>query len=136
LIVIDASATVALILNEDVAATSEQTFRLLAGDDVVVPNHWMAEVGNALVSNVRRKRLDRRQFQFATTTLERMEIRVEPAPSFDEMIAVAEHAIELGLTYYDAAYVEKARSHQASLFTFDAKMRQVAIRLDIPLLPS
>jgi predicted nucleic acid-binding protein len=135
LIVIDASATIALILNEDAAATSEQTFRKLAGDDVVVPNHWIAEVGNALVTNVRRHRLDRRQFEFITTTLEQMKIRVEPPPSFGEMIAVAVRAIDLGLTYCDAAYVDKARSRQASLFTFDEQMRQVATRLNIPLLP-
>lgn len=136
MIVIDASATIALILNEDAAATSEQTFRRLAGDDVVVPSHWIAEVGNALVTNVRRRRLDRQQFEFITTTLEQMKVRVEPPPTFVEMISIAERAIDLGLTYYDAAYVDKARSRQASLFTFDEKMRQVAFRLNIPLLPS
>jgi predicted nucleic acid-binding protein len=136
LIVIDASATIALILNEDAAAANEQTFRRLVGNDVVVPNHWIAEVGNALVTNVRRQRLNRGQFQFITTTLERMEIRVEPPPTFGEMIAVAEQAIGLGLTYYDAAYVEKAQSGQGSLFTFDEKMRRAALRLNIPLLPS
>lgn len=136
MIVIDASATIALILNEDAAATNEQTFRRLVRDDVVVPNHWTAEVGNALVTNIRRQRLNRGQFEFVTTTLERMKIRVEPPPDFGEMIGIAEQAIDLGLTYYDAAYVEKARSRQGSLFTFDEKMRRVAFRLNIPLLPS
>jgi predicted nucleic acid-binding protein len=136
LIVIDASATIALILNEDAAATSEQTFRRLVADDVVVPNHWIAEIGNALVSNVRRGRLDRRQFEFVTTTLEQLEINVEPPPTFSELIAIAEGAIDSGLTYYDAAYVDKARSYQAPLFTFDRKMRAAASRLSIPLLPA
>lgn len=136
MIVIDASATIALILNEDAASTSEQTFLALAADDVFVPHHWIAEIGNALVSNVRRQRFDREQFEFVTATLERLKIRVEPPPTLAEMTAIAEAAVDLGLTYYDAAYVDKARSRQASLFTFDKKMRAAAVALNIPLLPS
>jgi predicted nucleic acid-binding protein len=136
LIVIDASATVALILNEDAAATNEQTFRKLGADEVLVPSHWIAEVGNALIINIRRQRLNRGQFEFVTATLEQMKIRVEPPPTYGEMIGIVEQASNLGLTYYDAAYVEKARAYEASLFTFDEKMRQVATRLNISLLPS
>jgi predicted nucleic acid-binding protein len=135
LIVIDASAMIALILNEDAAATNEQTFRMLARDDVVVPNHWIAEIGNALVTNIRRRRLEWGQFEFVTTTLEQIKVRVEPSPTLADMVAIAERAIDSGLTYRDAAYVNKAQLLQASLFTFDEKMRQAALRLNIPLLP-
>lgn len=136
MIVIDASATIALILNEDAAATSEGVFRTLGRDQVFVPNHWPAEVGNALVSNVRRRRLDRDKFEFIVHKLDQMNIQIEAAPSLSEMGEIARTALDLGLSYYDAAYVDKARSRQALLFTFDQKMRQAASQLNVPLLPA
>ena len=136
MIVIDASATIALVLNEDTAAATIENFRTLANDNVIAPSHWAAEVGNALVMNVKRRRLDRRQLEYVTAQLEKLRIQIEPPPSFVEMMSIAERAIDTGLTYYDAAYVDKAQSRQASLFTFDQKMRDAASRLDIRLLPS
>lgn len=135
MIVIDASAAIALVLNEDTAAATVDNFRTLARDNVIAPSHWAAEVGNALVMNVRRRRLDRGQLEFAASQLEKLLIRIEPPPTFVEMTSIAETAIDSGLTYYDAAYVDKARSRQAALFTFDRKMRDAAQRLDIPVLP-
>lgn len=135
MIVIDASATIALVMNEDSVAAPESIFLTLAKDAVITPSHWLAEIGNAFVSNVRRRRLDRRQFEFVTFKLETMNVRVEPPPTLREMAIIAEMAIDLGLTYYDAAYVDKAHSFEASLFTFDEEMRNAAARLNIPLLP-
>jgi predicted nucleic acid-binding protein len=135
LIVIDASAAIALVLNEDTAAATIDNLRILAQDYVIAPSHWAAEVGNALVMNVRRRRLDRSQVEFAASQLEKLRIRIEPPPTFVEMTSIAEIAIDSGLTYYDAAYVDKARSRQAALFSLDRKMRDVALRLDIPILP-
>lgn len=135
MIVIDASATIALALNEDSAAATVENFRTLAKDNVIAPSHWAAEVGSALVTNVRRRRLERRQLEFVTARLEELKIQIEPPPTYMEMTSIAEMAIESGLTYYDAAYVDKAQSRQASLFTFDRKMRDAATRLKIPVLP-
>jgi predicted nucleic acid-binding protein len=135
LIVIDASAAIALVLNEDSAAATVENFRTLAKDNVIAPSHWAAEIGNALVTNVRRRRLERRQLEFVTAQLEELKIQIEPPPTYIEMASIAEMAIESGLTYYDAAYVGKARSYPASLFTFDQKMRDAATRLNIPVLP-
>lgn len=135
MIVIDASAAIALVLNEDSVATTVENFRTLANDNVIAPSHWAAEVGNALVTNVRRRRLERRQLEFVTARLEQLKIQIEPPPTYMEMTSIAAMAIESSLTYYDAAYVDKAQSHQASLFTFDRKMRDAATRLKIPVLP-
>lgn len=135
MIVIDASATIALVLNEDIVAGTVEHFRTLAKDDVIAPSHWAAEVGNALVMNVRRRRIERRHLEFMTARLEDLRIQIEPPPTYIEMTSIAETAIDSGLTYYDAAYVDKAQSRQASLFTFDRKMRDAAKRLNIPILP-
>jgi predicted nucleic acid-binding protein len=134
LIVIDASATIALLLNEDSVATTIENFHALAKDAVIVPSHWAAEVGNSLVTNIRRNRLELHELAYAITRLEALGIVIEPPPTFTEMTAIAEMAMQAGLTYYDAAYVHMALTRQASLFTLDGKMRNAAARANVPVL--
>jgi predicted nucleic acid-binding protein len=136
LIVIDAPATVAILLNEDGAFEHGERFFAVTDEPVVVPSHWTAEVGNALVINVRRKRVGSAQFDELIEQLDRLRVTVDPPPTSVEMSAIAHQAIKMGLTYYDAAYLHKAQAKQALLFTFDKKMRAAAAELNIPLLPS
>jgi predicted nucleic acid-binding protein len=135
LIVIDASATIALLLNEDrIFENSERLFDSL-DEPVIAPNHWVAEVGNALVINVRRGRVALDQFSYMVEQLVRLEIRVNATPTYEEMAAIAGQASEWNLTYYDAAYVHAALASDASLLTLDRKMRLAASQLNVRLLP-
>lgn len=132
---IDASATIALLLNEDSElATIDRLAGLISGP-VIAPSHWAAEVGNALVINVRRRRLDPQQFAPMIDRLANLGIELAPPPSFGEIALIARQAHEAGLTYYDSAYVHLALTRQASLFTFDREMRHVAAQMNIPVLP-
>jgi len=136
LIVIDASATVALLLNEDRAFEGGERLSVLVDEPMTAPSHWPAEVGNALVTNLRRGRLNLDQLGEMADQLARLEIRIDPPPTIAEMAEIARRADEWKLTYYDAAYLQAAQFNDASLFTFDAQMRVIAAQLDIPLLPA
>ena len=135
MIVIDASAAVALLLNEDHAFAVMTPFAILTGEAVVAPSHWPAEVGNALVISVRRGRIGLAEIRSMTDQLEMLGIQIEAPPGFSEIATIADTATSLNLTYYDAAYVHTAQMRQASLFTFDRRMREAASRLGIPVLP-
>ncbi len=135
MIVIDASATIALLLNEDTEFSNIRALSTLANEPLIAPSHWGAEIGNALVNNVRRHRLDRAEIPSFIERLEELGIEVDTPPTFADIATIAKQAIEAGLTFYDAAYVHAARSRQASLFTLDRKMREVATTLKVPLLP-
>lgn len=135
MIVIDASAAIALVLNEDTGETKIESISVLASDTVVAPSHWVAEVGNSLVTNVRRKRIDPRHLSAVIAQLEGLEVRIETPPAFQQMMTIAQMAMHLGLTFYDAAYVATAQARQASLFSLDRKMRAAAAGLAIPVLP-
>ena len=135
MIVIDASATVALLLNEDRAFENSDRLFAIADEPVIAPSHWPAEVGNALVTNLRRGRLTHDQLAIMADQLERLEIRVDRPPTIAEMAEVARRAGEWNLTYYDAAYLQMAQANSASLLTLDQQMRLAATRLNIPLLP-
>jgi len=133
LIVIDASATIALLLNENDALSIGDHLYRLSEEQLIAPSHWPAEVGNSLVINVRRGRLDASEIDEMTERLDRFGIQPDSAPSFEEIAAIAHRATSSGLTYYDAAYVHTAQTRQAMLLTLDQKMRRAATELNIPL---
>ena len=135
MIVIDASAAIALLLTEDSKLASVDQLLALAVEPLVAPSHWAAEVGNALVINVRRRRLEPAQFALMIGRLAALGIEIAPPPSYAEIAMNAQYAIETGLTYYDSAYIQMAMTKQAALFTLDGKMREVAARVNIPVLP-
>jgi len=136
LIVIDASAAVALLLDEDAKFPNIGSLSELAEDSLAAPSHWPAELGNALVSNVRRRRLARDEIARLMDQIERMGVEILPPPSPAETALIAEQALDLGLTFYDAAYIRLALTSGASLLTLDRQMRDVAEQLEIPMLPS
>jgi predicted nucleic acid-binding protein len=135
LIVIDASATIALLLNEDHAFENSERLFALVDEPVMAPSHWPAEVGNALVTNLRRGRLSPDHLDTMADQLERLEIRIDGPLTIAGMADIARRADEWKLTYYDAAYLHLAQLNGALLFTFDEQMRTIAARLRIPLLP-
>lgn len=136
MIVIDASAAVALLLDEDAKFPNIGSLSKLAEDYLAAPSHWPAELGNALVSNVRRRRLARDEIARLMDQIEKMGVEILPPPNPAETADIAEHALDLGLTFYDAAYIRLALARRASLLTLDGQMRGVAEQLEIPLLPS
>jgi predicted nucleic acid-binding protein len=133
LIVIDASATVALLLTESEAFSTSPTLNKLYEEPLHVPSHWAAEVGNALVINIRRRRVEASAIDDIIDRLHRLGVQIEPSPSFNDVAAIARQAVDMGLTYYDAAYVHIAQMRQARLLTLDRKMRDAALRLGIAL---
>ena len=135
MIVIDASATIAFLLNEDAMFVDLDSLSGLNDEPLVVPSHWTAEVGNALVSNVRRGRLDRAEIPLFIHGLERLDVEIVVPPNLAETALIADQALKVGLTYYDAAYVHLALTRQASLFTLDGKIRDVATQMSVPILP-
>ena len=133
MIVIDASATIALLLNENDVLSAGDRLDRLSEELLVAPSHWAAEVGNSLVVNARRGRLDALDIGEMTERLKRFGIEPDPTPGFEDMVAIAHRALVSGLTYYDAAYVHTAQTRQAMLLTLDQKMRKAAAALNIPL---
>ena len=136
MIVIDASATVALLLDEDAKFPNIGSLSELTADSLAAPSHWAVEIGNALVSNVRRRRLGRDDISWFMRRIEKLRVEVVPPPSLTETALIADQALELGLTFYDAAYIRMALTREAVLLTLDDQMRLAAERLKIPLLPS
>jgi predicted nucleic acid-binding protein len=136
LIVIDASLTVAWLLEEESSNSALRLDALFEREPLVVPPHWWAEVGNAFVVNVRRGRIPRDRMEILVERLATLQVQIEPPRDVGQIIPFANFAGGHGLTFYDAAYLQIALERAIPLGTLDRDMRAAAAQLNIPLLPA
>ena len=106
---------------------SEALLDRIAACDAVVPAHWILEVTNGLLLAARRGRLRRPDEDIEI--LERLgalTIRVDPATATHGWRESPFLARRLGLTTYDAAYLELAIRLDAPLATLDTELARAA----------
>jgi predicted nucleic acid-binding protein len=133
--VVDASVALAWCFAGEATTWTEGLLeRLRQGDRIIVPAHWPAEVANALLMGVRRRRIKSGQPQLLWEELARLPIEKEPALTTAQAKEVLTLGERHGLTVYDAAYLEIARRHQLPLGTLDADLRKAAQAESVPLL--
>jgi predicted nucleic acid-binding protein len=135
LIVLDASITIAWLLNEPGAPAAELNASLSI-NRIMVPSHWPIEVGNSLLTAKRRNRVDGNRLTEISKELAGLNVMVEVSLSPEQIPSLIQFAEAQRLTLYDAAYVALATSQNAVLATLDNAMRQAAIRLGIDVLPA
>jgi predicted nucleic acid-binding protein len=134
LIVLDASIAVAWPLNEPGFSASELN-DALTKNQAIVPAHWPIELGNALLTAVRQKRISFERLTRISVEIEGLDVAVESPAAPNRFSALIEFAADQGLTLYDAAYVDLSMTKNATLATLDKAMRQTARRLNLNVLP-
>lgn len=132
--VLDVSAAVPLLLSDERPA-HELLERFRSGDMAVVPELFLIELANVLVTAVRRGRHPEATVlsqlrRFAKLPID---IRRETLPP-DRLVSLA---IRRNLTAYDASYLALAHSGHLALATADAALARAAaadgVELVIPL---
>ena len=136
MIVLDASLLIAWLLEEDVAVSAPALGEILQDETLVVPAHWSAEIGNALLINLRRGRLPSNRLEMMLDDCEAFEISVQPPTPVEKISALTRLAAAQNLTFYDAAYIQLALERAIPLGTLDRDMRSAAERLGIRLFPA
>ncbi len=135
MIVMDASAALAMFLDEREHLANDDVFESLADQQFVVPAHWHAEIGNALTTNLRRGRLTPDKLDYALQNLKILEVITQSPPDLDDIAGTVRRALDSGLTYYDELYVRLAEIRNLPLFTFDSPMRTAARQRGVQILP-
>lgn len=134
MIVVDASFIIAHVLGEDAVAAQADLIETLRRGRLVATAHWPVEISNALVTNVRRKRISLEDVSLILDELATYNVEIRSAFAGDAARLIAIFS-EQNLTAYDAAYLILAMDMNASIATLDKAMRQAAIRLHLNVLP-
>lgn len=127
MIVLDASAIGALVLQEEHDEPAERIADLLAGP-LTAPPHFPVEVTSLLLKGIRRGRIgaDRRPALFNLADGLVARVRLTPPPSLAFVIQLAE---QYGLSAYDASYLALSMTSGAPLLSVDGKLKRVASAL-------
>ena len=131
-----ADASVAVAWVHPSQATPETVAMLEAVADgavLEVPALWPLEVANALLMLVRRGKLEDEERQVALGWLRRLPLRIDGEAATLAFSGLSELAESLGLSTYDAAYLELAQRKRLPLATKDASLRKAAKRSSVSL---
>jgi predicted nucleic acid-binding protein len=133
--VLDSSVTLAWLLPDEGTEATDALADRLQDDYALVPAIWSLEVGNALLIASRRGRIKPDELDQMATALGSLPIEVEPPAGGRAVPGMVRLAADLGLTTYDASYLELAQRRGLPLATLDTKLREACNGLRLPVLP-
>ena len=133
--VLDASVALAWVVDpipDPYAAGVRQ--RAKAGDRATVPVFWQLEISNVLAVVQRRGLLSAKEIDEGLKYYEGFLVRhtdiVQSVPSMRELL---QKALDLGLTSYDAMYIDLALNENLPLATLDKGLRSAAVKAGVAL---
>lgn len=127
-LVIDASALIPLVLEDEESAYSDAVIAHLIGESGIAPAIFWFEIRNAMIVNERRRRLSQEQSRFFLHGLTEIGITIDDLPP---EAGVLELARRHQLSIYDAAYLDLAVRSGHALATLDGALRQAAQRVGV-----
>ena len=125
--VIDASLTLALCFEDETGPLTETILSRLERETAIAPAIWPLEVANGLRSAERRGRIDDAELPGLAQLLLGLPIRVEDTPLDAALGDVLRLARSLGISSYDAAYVQLALSRRLPIATADEQLARATV---------
>lgn len=131
--VLDASTTAVWAFKDEVSPYANLVLGQLEIDRAAVPTVWPLEVANALLIGERRGRIPPHETTAFLDGLAKLAIDVEGdhSPAWGATLALSR---ALGLTAYDASYLELAGRLGIPLATQDNRLRTAAVAIGVPIL--
>ena len=133
--VLDSSVALAWLLPDEVNEAVDRLADRLEQDSASVPGIWPLEVGNALLVAQRRGRIKDDELARLIGALEGLPIEVDQEAARPSLLTIVAFAKKLGLTTYDASYVELACRQAVPLATLDERLRAACAAMQVPVLP-
>ncbi len=126
-VVVDASVALAWAFDDETTAYTENVMDAARTMELVAPAIWPFEVANVLAIAEKRGRITRDGAADHVAMLMRLPVRVSPLDVSGVLERVREIAVDHGLSVYDAAYLDLARSLGAPLASLDARLLRATV---------
>jgi len=132
-LVVDCSVTMAWCFEDECDELADAVLDSLADGEAWVPSLWPLEVANVLVAAERRRRLTAADSARFIELLMGLPIVVDDRSHERALSQVLAAARQLGISVYDASYLELAMRLGATLATRDAQLQAAAAAAGVPL---
>ena len=133
--VLDSSVALAWLLPDEGNQATDALANRLEREPAVAPAIWPLEVGNALLVAQRRDRLTEKEVNRLLSVIAELPVEIEAIALDERLQAVMGLARRLGLTSYDAAYLELAKRRAIPLASVDLRLREASARTAVEVLP-
>jgi predicted nucleic acid-binding protein len=132
-LVLDASLALAWLFDDESTPSTEGILAHVAAAGAIVPMLWKLEVANALQSAMRRRRIVPEYRDASLARLARLPLAVDSDTVTHAWTTTLDLSDRLGLTIYDATYLELANRRGLPLATLDRELRTAAAVIDVSL---
>ena len=133
--VLDCSATIAWVLEDDASQWATQLLHHMMPARVVVPSLWRTEVANALRSAIRMGRITRSKAQSGLEMIDSFDIQLAATElSHKSTSDILSFTLLHDLSAYDSGYLYLAMQFELPLATLDKNLRRAAASAKIELL--
>ncbi len=129
--VLDASVTVAWLLDDEGGGRANAVLTRLETEAVLVPQHWHLEVRSALLGAERRRRIGADDVDERLRALAELSVGTDTEPRVVTAFALARRH---GLSIYGAVYLELAERSDAPLATLDQALSRAATATGLALI--
>ncbi len=133
MLVVDCSVTMGWCFDEEQSAYCDEVLVELASKEAVVPVIWLCEVANVLAVAERRKRIREAESLRFLHLLSTFPIWLDDELDQGKTVEILSLARQLGISAYDAAYLELAIRRNCTLATCDRKLKKSAKALGVSL---
>jgi predicted nucleic acid-binding protein len=136
IVVVDNSVLMPLVYRDEDDTGSRRL--ILAGASSVkllCPALCMIEFGNGILNGVKRnpQRISKAAASLAFAELANLPLQFRDSIGTSSLSKIGDSAMRLGLSFYDAVYLELAISENAKLATLDQPLAKAALVAGVPL---
>lgn len=135
-LVIDASATAPIVLDDEANDIIAEVAEAIALGSCIAPGNWPWEMSNIIWKTLRAKRIKKFEVDLIRKSLETFGVEIDHESMTAALDSTLDVAIAHNLTAYDAAYLELAIRRKASLASLDAALRRAAVAEGIKVYPA
>jgi predicted nucleic acid-binding protein len=133
--VVDASVVLAWCFPDEHSALAQRVAQKFKnGDSAIAPSFWPHEVLNALLVGEKRKRISRDLIRTFLNDLATLPIVLQELPADAVFDRIQSLSREYGLTPYDAAYLDLAKTTGLPLATLDRDLIHACRKETVELL--
>jgi predicted nucleic acid-binding protein len=133
-LVLDSSATLAWIYQDEQGDLPAQIFEQVTASGAWVPLLWRLEVANGLRTGLRQGRIDLPDRDAALSDMATLYIQIDSETDLHAWTTTLRLSDALGLTVYDASYLELAQRRALPLATLDEPLRVAARACRVPVI--
>jgi len=120
-----------LAFDDEDSEHADRMIEAILSSHIYVPDLWLSEVGNVLISGLKRNRISKADINEFVNKITRLKVHVIAHADVAQLHDIISLSEKCDLTYYDAQYLHLAMIRQMPLATLDKALTRAANKIGV-----